>query len=102
MNSLSNNTLRVRIFGKEYELDPGNLTPLEASHLASYVDQKMREIAEKLGVVDTQKIAVLAALNIAFELTAQRPAQETLSRGDEAKIKGMLASMDKALNFKNS
>jgi len=96
LNSLVNDKTRVRILGKEYELDPGNLTPLEASQLAAYVDQKMKEIAEKFRLVDTQKIAVLAALNIAFELGAERASPEMAPR-DEQCLRGLVESLDKAL-----
>ena len=98
MNSLVKDKIRVNIFGMIYELDPGNLTPLEANQLASYVDGKMKEIAEKLGLVDTQKIAVLAALNIAFELgSQQKAAAKEWPPMDEAKVKGLLDILDKAL-----
>ncbi len=98
MNSLVKDKTRVNIFGKLYELDPGNLTPLEANQLASSVDQQMKEIAEKFGLVDTQKIAVLAALNIAFELGARnKAAGGELPPQDEAKIKGLVESLEKAL-----
>jgi cell division protein ZapA (FtsZ GTPase activity inhibitor) len=101
MNPLVKEKLRVNIFGRQYELDPGNLTPLEASQLAGYVDQKMKEIAEKLGLVDTQKIAVLAALNIAFELGSQRKsAAGEMPPQDEAKLKSLLETLEKALNTK--
>jgi cell division protein ZapA (FtsZ GTPase activity inhibitor) len=98
MNPLVKDKLRVDIFGKLYELDPGNLTPLEANQLASYVDAKMKEISEKLGLVDTQKIAVLAALNIAFELGSRnKNSAGEMPPQDEAKIKGLLESLEKAL-----
>jgi cell division protein ZapA (FtsZ GTPase activity inhibitor) len=98
MNPLLKEKLRVEIFGKLYELDPGNITPLEANQLAAYVDSKMKEIAEKLGLVDTQKIAVLAALNIAFELGAKnKGGTGELAPQDEIKIKGLLESLEKAL-----
>jgi cell division protein ZapA len=62
-----NDRVRVRIFGREYEMDAGGLTPLEVQSLADFVDQKMREISEASAIVDTQKIAVLAAINIALD-----------------------------------
>lgn len=98
MGPLVSEKIRVKIFGKEYELDPGNLTPLEASQLASYVDQKMREISEKLNIVDTQKIAVLAALNIAFELSQPSADDNALSQEDEKKLEGLAVALEKALN----
>lgn len=67
MKTLLNDRVRVQIFGREYEMDPGGLTPLEVQSVATFVDEKMREIAENMSIVDTQKIAVLAALNIALD-----------------------------------
>jgi cell division protein ZapA len=98
MNTLSTDTIRVKIFGREYELDPGSLTPLEASQLAAYVDQKMREISEKLRLVDTQKIAVLAALNIAFEMSQPSGEPPSLTEEDQKRIDTLLADIDKALS----
>ena len=98
MGLVSRDKIRVEIFGKLYELDPGNLTPLEANQLAAYVDAKMKEISEKLGLVDTQKIAVLAALNIAFEMGSKNKSLGgELSPQDEAKLKGLVESLEKAL-----
>ena len=98
MNPLSNEKIRVRIYGRDYELDPGGLTPLEANQLAAAVDQKMREIAEKFNIVDTQKIAVLAALNIALDLSQQKDTpQKGLALDDEHAVKGMIAALEKAL-----
>jgi cell division protein ZapA len=52
-------TYRIRVKGEEDEK--------YISHLTSYVDQKMREVAVKSKSVDVLKVAVLAALNIADE-----------------------------------
>jgi len=56
----------VEIFGEKYKLKSEE----EKSYilnLSSYVDQKMREVAEELGISDPVKVAVLAALSIADE-----------------------------------
>jgi cell division protein ZapA (FtsZ GTPase activity inhibitor) len=99
MNPLVKEKTRVEIFGKLYELDPGTLTPLEANQLAAYVDQKMKEIAQNFGLVDTQKIAVLAALNIAFELGSRnKNAAGEMPPQDEAKMKTLVESLEKALS----
>jgi cell division protein ZapA len=97
MNPLAVEKVRVNIFGKEYEMETGGLTPLEASQLAALVDQKMREIADKLRIVDTQKIAVLAALNIAFEMGQKRDKESALGAEDERKIQEMMTVLEKAL-----
>ena len=98
MNSLMNEKIRVRIYGRDYELDPGGLTPLEANRLASLVDQKMREISDKFNIVDSQKIAVLAALNIALDLSQQQNApHKGLTPADEEAVGAMIAVLDKAV-----
>lgn len=98
MNSLMNEKLRVQIYGRDYELDPGGLTPLEANRLAGYVDGKMREISTTFNIVDTQKIAVLAALNIALEMSQQQNASsKALSAPDDQAVQAMIATLDKSL-----
>lgn len=67
MKNILNERVRVQIFGREYEMDPGGLTALEVQSLAAFVDERMREIADDFSIVDTQKVAVLAAINIALD-----------------------------------
>jgi cell division protein ZapA len=59
--------VKVQIFGQPYAIR-GELEESYVKELAAYVDQKMRAIADATATVDTQKIAVLAALAIADEL----------------------------------
>ena len=59
------NSVRVEIFDQGYNLrgsDPDYIV-----NLADYVDAKMRAVAEQTHTVDTVRVAVLAALNIADE-----------------------------------
>jgi cell division protein ZapA len=61
----ANNSVRVEIFDQPY-----NLRGSDAEYilkLADYVDSKMRAVAEQTNTVDTARLAVLAALNIADE-----------------------------------
>jgi cell division protein ZapA len=57
----------VEIFGRRFDLrTSGPSEHLE--ELARFVDRRMRELAEVSPHVDTAKLAVLTALNIADEL----------------------------------
>ncbi|MFC2173566.1 cell division protein ZapA [Acidobacteriota bacterium] len=58
---------KVEIFGRLYNLR-GEGDSSYLIQLAAYVDQKMRQVAKTTGTVDTLKVAILAALNIADEL----------------------------------
>lgn len=60
-----NGSIRVEIYDSIYSLrgsDPDYIVKL-----AEYVDSKMRAVAEQTATVDSLRLAVLAALNIADE-----------------------------------
>jgi cell division protein ZapA len=63
--------VKVQIFGQTYTIR-GELDERYVQKLAAYVDEKMSAIADATTMVDTQKVAVLAALAIADELHAMR------------------------------
>ncbi len=63
--------VKVTIYGKEYEIK-GNQDEEYIHKLADYVDSTMRNIAEKTQILAFERIAVLAALNIADEMYRQR------------------------------
>lgn len=61
----NNGSVRVEIFDQPYNLRGSD--PEYILKLAEYVDSKIRAVAEQTHTVDTQRLAVLAALNIADE-----------------------------------
>src|SRR6185312_13997000 len=61
----NNNSVRVEIFDQAYNLRGSD--PEYILKLAEYVDAKVRAVAEQTQTVDTARLAVLAALNIADE-----------------------------------
>src|SRR5258708_9297001 len=56
-------SVRVEIFDQAYNLRGSD--PEYILKLAEYVDAKMRAVAEATNTIDTVRLAVLAALNIA-------------------------------------
>src|SRR5215472_13379504 len=65
LRDASNNSVRVEIFDQAYNLRGSD--PDYILKLAGYVDAKMRAVSEQTHTVDTARLAVLAALNIADE-----------------------------------
>jgi cell division protein ZapA len=64
-------TVKVEIFDQTYQIR-GEIDEAYTEELARYVDGKMRQVAEATGTVDSIRVAVLAALNIADELQELR------------------------------
>ena len=65
MSGLSD--VRVQIFGSKYRI-VSDADPEHIREVASYIDQKMREVAHSLSLRTHSKIAVLTAVNLADEL----------------------------------
>jgi cell division protein ZapA len=70
----ANGSVRVEIFDQGYNLR--GTDPEYISKLAVYVDTKMRAVAEQTNTIDTARLAVLAALNIADEYHLLRRNQD--------------------------
>ncbi len=62
--------LKVNILGKDYSLLVENQEIAE--ELASYVDKVMKETREDLSDQPTETIAIIAALNIAYDLSLEK------------------------------
>ena len=60
------NLVHVEIFGQTYALNAG-ADAAYVETLAAHVDAQMREVGKAAGAVDSLRVAVLAALNIADE-----------------------------------
>jgi cell division protein ZapA len=72
--------IAVRIYDQSYAIS-GELDEAYVHELAQYVDGKMRAVAKATGTVDSVRVAVLAALNIADELhTLREQESETRAR----------------------
>ncbi len=63
--SQTNGSVRVDIFDQAYNLKGSD--PEYITRLAEYVDTKMRLVASQTATIDSLRLAVLAALNIADE-----------------------------------
>lgn len=87
----------INILGKEYLIAcPDN----ERSALiksADFLDKKMREIRDSGKVIGTDRIAVMAALNITNELLHENRGSPSSSSEVEGRIKSMQQKIEEAL-----
>ncbi|NJD06671.1 MAG: cell division protein ZapA [Methylococcaceae bacterium] len=73
-----NSPVKVLLLGKEYPVVCGRDEEHELRVAARYLDDKMRKIRDGGRIIGTERIAVMAALNIAHELIQ---AQQQLKSG---------------------
>lgn len=90
--------VNIRILDKEYQVA---CPPEERSALmdsADLLNLRMREIRDSGRIVGLERIAVMAALNIANELIRSRDRGEVLETKAKAKVKAMRERVETALH----
>jgi cell division protein ZapA len=93
MGGDSKQVTAVKIFNQTYQVSSGD-DPEYVNQLARYVDKVMTEVSEKTSAVDSLKVAVLAALNIADERFAAQRQLETLDDTVTEKSEEMITLLD--------
>jgi cell division protein ZapA len=90
-----NGSVRVEIFDQAYNLRGSDAEYILS--LAEYVDSKMRAVAEATGTIDTGRLAVLAALNVADELHLARRGQVIGSTDYRKRALELASALDEVL-----
>lgn len=88
-------SVRVEIFDQTY-----NLRGTDAEYitrLGEYVDSKIRTIAQQTATVDSVRLAVLAAINIADELHIIKRKYESLASDYRSRAEGLSGALDAVL-----
>jgi cell division protein ZapA len=96
MQDASNGSVRVEIFDQGYNLrgtDPDYILKL-----AEYVDTKMRAVSQQTHTVDTARLAVLAAINIADEFHMLRKKMDGGTTDSSRRAKQLLNALDEVLD----
>jgi cell division protein ZapA len=94
----SNNSVRVEIFDQAYNLRGSD--PEYILKLAEYVDGKMRAVSEQTSTVDSVRLAVLAALNIADEYHLLKRRLEGGTSDYQKRAHQLASALDEVLDEK--
>ncbi|MGB9234690.1 MAG: cell division protein ZapA [Terriglobales bacterium] len=88
--------MKIDIYDQSYNVNADQKAEY-VTELAAYVDLKMREVAEAARTVDSLKVAVLAALNIADELFTMRERQQQVEGPLRTRVEKCVAIVETAL-----
>jgi cell division protein ZapA len=92
--------VKIEIYDQSYNVNAdGNEEYLQ--EIAAYVDGKMRTVAESTRMVDSLKVAVLAALNIADELFTARGRQQEIDGPLRKRVEKCVALVERAIEHSN-
>jgi len=90
-----NASVRVEIFDQAYNLRGSD--PDYILKLADYVDSKMRAVASATNTIDTVRLAVLAALNIADEYHLLKKKQDGGATDYQKRAHQLVHALDEVL-----
>jgi cell division protein ZapA len=90
-------TVTVSILDKDYQVSckPEEVAALRQS--AQYVDKKMREIKDGSAILGLDRIAVMAALNIANDYIIESQKTESVIDTQASEINQLTTKLDQAL-----
>jgi cell division protein ZapA len=91
----SGGSVRVEIFDQMYNLRGSDADYIQK--LAEYVDGKMRAVSQQTATVDSVRLAVLAALNIADEYHLLKRSLETPSPEVRERASKLSSALDEIL-----
>ncbi|MDT8070749.1 MAG: cell division protein ZapA [Terriglobia bacterium] len=92
----ANSSIRVEIYDQTYHLRGSDREYVQ--RLAEYVDGKMRQVAAQTSTVDSLRLAVLAALNIADELQLIRGKYDNVATEYTQRASHLQSALDSALD----
>jgi cell division protein ZapA len=92
--------VKLDIYGQTYNL---NVDENEEylKELAAYVDKKMHDVSAAAQTVDSVKVAVLTALNIADELFLARSSEEQLRGPIRERVEKCVSLVERAIEQSN-
>jgi len=90
------NTVTVKILDKEYQVACPEDQENDLTASAKYLDKQMRKIRDTGKVIGVERIAVMAALNISYELLHASAGSEAGKPGADA-VKRLHRKLDDAL-----
>lgn len=97
MSDESAKAISVHILDKEYLISCPEEEKHDLLRSADYLDMKMREIRDAGKIIGTDRIAVMAALNISHELLTQSGEGSKIEGDINGRLKGIQEKIENAL-----
>lgn len=93
---MSSQTINVMIFDKTYHIESPSEEQETLKQAAKYLDEKMKEIRQAARSLETERVAVLAALNICHEMFENKKQSDMAQKIGQA-LQILTGKIDKAL-----
>ena len=95
MAKANDESVRVEIYDQAYNLRGSD--PQYIKKLADFVDGRMRTVAQQTATIDSLRLAVLAALNIADEYHILKRKYDDIAGDFDQRARELSSALDEAL-----
>ncbi|MFT2112376.1 cell division protein ZapA [Marinomonas sp. 2405UD68-3] len=90
-------TVSVNILGQEYKINCPKGHETDLNEAVEYLNQQMQEIRTSGNIIGTEKVAIIAALNITHDMLSSRK----YARSNEQQVRELTSQLDSALTHTN-
>jgi|GEM_PF-2602606 cell division protein ZapA (FtsZ GTPase activity inhibitor) len=90
--------ISIKILGYPIETEIENGEEDLVNSIAEFVEGKLLDIQRDTGIVDTQKLAILATFHIADELLRLKNSKENVSGIPDTRTKELIGVLDQAIS----
>ncbi|MDE2291244.1 MAG: cell division protein ZapA [Elusimicrobia bacterium] len=87
----------VEVGRRKFTVERDDIDELQVVAVAKDLERRMAELQSRTGIVDTSRLAIMTALDVACDMTK---VQGRLDEGDvvhERRLEGMIMALEKAL-----
>lgn len=98
MNS-SNNSVAITIMGRTYQIKCPPEETVRLHEAAKQVDMQMRKMSQSAQVGNTERLLIITALNIAYELLMHKNQNNTCIDAMHVQVKSLQHRIQKFLNL---
>jgi len=95
---MSNNDFEAKVRGRPIKFPTvDGLSELEMGTIVGQITDEMKKIEEELGIVDTSKVAIIAAYSFAARLYNLKQKSETNLEADSKKVDELVEKLEHTL-----
>jgi cell division protein ZapA (FtsZ GTPase activity inhibitor) len=88
----------IEVVGCKFKgLEMEGLSELEVLSVAGQVEERMKRISKDYNIVDSRRLALMAALEFAADLQRMQAAAQNVEAVSEAKLETMILALEKAV-----
>ncbi|MBI3550122.1 MAG: cell division protein ZapA [Elusimicrobia bacterium] len=93
-----NEKVDLEVYGRRFTVEFEGITPIELPALAKDLTQRMEKIAQETAIVDTSKLAILAALEVLVENSRLKAEKDLHKAAEERSLDQMTISLQNTLD----